>query len=322
MGRGFRLLFFAIASSALISAATFACSSDNATGSPIQFKDTDPSARDSGRTPSGGDDEDEPTTDAGKTPGRIYAHTRDSLYLFEPVSKSITFIGKFSCVPTGGSGDQDDSVLDIALDRTGQMYGTTYYRFIAIDPLTAACTVRGTDSANRYPNSLSFVPQGTADLNQEALVGYAFDGLDDATIYTRIDLASGTMTDFPDNLNPMGQDPEYGMAGDFISLLRDQNKTYGILKQVSGDAGAATNQLAELDPATGKLKRIIGDIGATGTYGFGYWAGLGYGFLSDGRILEIDLSTGRSTVVATLTLDGGESGSWYGAGVTTDSPTQ
>ena len=81
---------------------------------------------------------------------------------------------------------------------------------------------------------------------------------------------------------------------------------------------STTNHLAEINPKTGTLTRIIGPTNQLETYGLAYWAGKGYGFSQDGRITEINMTTGSSTTV--LQLDGGTA--WYGAGVTTDSPTQ
>ena len=180
-----------------------------------------------------------------------------------------------------------------------------------------------TDTApNMYPNSLSFVPLGTVDPTQEALVGYAFDNFDDATIYTRIDLVTGEMDD-KQNLNPSTplNGVEYGISGDFISLVRDQGKTYAAIKQVTGDAGAGNDLLAEVDPSTGTLKRIIGDTGQKGFYGMGFWAGKAYGFTVTGDIYEIDIATGKSTHVHAAKDKNGAPIAWYGAGVTTDSPT-
>jgi len=68
--------------------------------------------------------------------------------------------------------------------------------------------------------------------------------------------------------------------------------------------------------------RIIGDTKHTNLFGFGYWAGKGYGFSDTGRIVEIDMSTGSSVVLKTLMGDGGVALPWYGAGVTTQAPAR
>jgi hypothetical protein len=85
----------------------------------------------------------------------------------------------------------------------------------------------------------------------------------------------------------------------------------------------ASDVLVEIDPKTGLIKLPpIGPTGQTLTYGFAYWAGKGYGFASDGRVTEINMATGSSTIVFTLQGDGGAGIPWFGAGVTTDAPVQ
>jgi hypothetical protein len=299
---------------------------------PANKLDTSPDDKDAGKKKTDGgsgpqdvpDGADPPLPDGGKPPGRVFAHTKDTLYRYDPLANTMTLVGKFDCVPTTGTGSEDDSVLDIALDRTGQMYATTYYRFIKVDATSGHCTqVNATlMPVNQYPNSLSFVPMGTVDATQEALVGYSFDSLGDATIYTRIDLATGVMTD-RQNLNPFPSvdGNEYGLAGDFISLVRDNAKTYAAIKVLTGDAGSGNNLLAEIDPNTGTMKKIIGDIGQVNLYGMGFWAGKAYGFSSSGKIYEIDIATGKSSLAFEAKDPNGVAIEWYGAGVTTDSPT-
>jgi hypothetical protein len=175
------------------------------------------------------------------------------------------------------------------------------------------------DTANLYPNSLAFVPLGTVDATQEALVGYTYDpDTGDARVYTRINVDTGGLTVIGDiNPSPPLGGVEYKIAGDFVSLARAQGTTYGSIVPIV-DAGA-TDLLAELDPATGTIKRIIGDIGQGNLYGMGFWAGKAYGFSKLGGIYQISPLTGGSQ----LALDPADGGpiEWYGAGVTTDSPT-
>lgn len=245
---------------------------------------------------------------SGGGPGRVYAHTDDSLYLYDPVSGTLTLIGKFSCLTT-------DAVVDIAVDRTGNMYATTFRRFLSVDPITANCTELATSSANDYPNSLSFVPAGTVDPTKEALVGYG--GIGEAIDYVRISLegTKGTMTKLGD-MNASDAGTQYRASGDIISLIQDNNRTYVTVK-VRG--GTGTDLLAEIDPKNGNIKNIIGDTKENDLWGFGFWAGKGYGFSSIGRILEVDMKTGSAVVVKTLTDDAGAI-PWYGAGVTTQAP--
>lgn len=305
-----------------------ACSSETTKPSSLEVEDDDGgrTKRDTGTTSSsggssGGSSGDPGDLDGATANGRIYAHTPDKLFLFEPVTKKLTEVGAFDCL----DGDQ---MIDIALDRGGAMFGTAFHKFMSIDPTNAKCTVLGTRSPENYPNSLSFVPVGVLDPTKEVLVGY-LENTDPDTMktykdtYARIDTTNGSLTIIGQagDLNPPAglNGKYYDVAGDVIALINDNNKAYVILEDDKyADAGPPTsNHLAEMNPKTGTITKIIGPIGQLKTYGFAYWAGKGYGFSDDGRITEINMATGASTTV--LTLDGG---SWYGAGVTTDSPGQ
>lgn len=290
--------------------AVVACSSSDST--PKSLKTTGKDAGNLGDDTDSGEPPPEPT-DGGPPSGRVYAHTTDTLYVYEPFSRKLTEVGKFNCLQPG------ETVIDIALDRTNEMYATTFLRFLHVDATSGACTERGADTpAFDYPNSLSFVPVGTVDPTVEALVGYAsLDGLD-SDIYVRIDLSNGHMTSLG-NLNPSGASTVYSASGDLISLLRDGNKTYLTVRDRSVDSGIATDKLAEVNPANGQIKRIIGDTRQGRIFGLGYWAGKAYGFSDDARVTEIDVNTGAATVLLTHTVDGGPV-SWYGAGVTTNAP--
>lgn len=308
--------------------AVIACSSESTKPSTLDVEEDDsgPRKRDSGTTSSsggssGGSSGDPGDLDGSTANGRVYAHTPKTLYLFQPVTKQLTAVGDFDCLGT-------DQMIDIALDRAGMMYGTAFHKFVSIDPTNAKCTlIKEIALTEFYPNSLSFVPVGVLDPTKEVLVGYVIsneNGKSYKDTYARIDTTNGNLTIIGQvgDLNPPAGlgGKYYDVAGDVIALINDNNKAYVIVEDDKyTDAGAAstTNHLAELNPATGTLTKIIGPINQLKTYGFAYWAGKGYGFSDDGRITEINMATGASTTV--LTLDGG---SWYGAGVTTDSPAQ
>jgi hypothetical protein len=313
------LRFFAWASLAgALTVGPFACSSAAPATNTLAKKDSG-EATDSGDN--GGDDggttpTPPPPPPPGPATGQVYANTTDTLYLYEPFSRKLTVIGKFSCLQPG------EAVIDIALDRTNEMYATTFGRFLHVVPTTAACTEVGTAPADmNYPNSLSFVPVGTVSASVETLVGYASPTGVDGENYVSIDVATGKMTSVG-NLNGSGpiDGQWWASSGDLISLLRDGNKTY-LTVHPQGDAGlTATDSLAEIDPTTGLLKRIIGDTKQAHIYGLGYWAGKAYGFSDDGRATEIDVNTGVGTVLLTLDDDAGAPMPWYGAGVTTNAP--
>ncbi|HXU06825.1 MAG TPA: hypothetical protein VN903_37990, partial [Polyangia bacterium] len=103
-------------------------------------------------------------------PGKVYAHSDNTLWLLEPISKAVTMVGPFDCV-----GMTVSSMVDIAIDRAGKMTGCAAISFngalggalVSIDPTNAHCTVltRGPDLVT----SLTYVPEGTLVANAEAL---------------------------------------------------------------------------------------------------------------------------------------------------------
>jgi hypothetical protein len=318
-----RLALFILLSSSTALASVAACSSpateaDRLPTSPAQEAGsssgdtTDPTQLDSGITPV-------PEASTGG-PGRVYAHTPDTLYLYEPIGNTLTVVGKFSCIdPTT---DARDVVTDIAVDRTGLMFGTTFDWTLTIDPITAKCTRLALAGSLDPPNGLSFVPAGTVDPGKEALVGYSSPFMvDDAVNYVRIDTTSGDIQDPPiGNMNASMTGAQYRCSGDIISIIQDNNSAYATVKLVTDGGLVGTDLLAEVDPSDGHVKRVIGDTMQNDIYGLGYWAGKGYGFTGSGQILEIDMTNGSSTVVKTLTDDAGVPVAWYGAGVTTQAP--
>lgn len=250
----------------------------------------------------------------GKTPpGRVYAHTAGTLYLFDPLIQKLTTIGPFQCL------NEEDRMLDVALDRHGVMYGTSDDGFLQIDPRDGSCAYVKEDPFAGYPNSLTFVPAGTVDRTEEALVGYLFTpGTSYATTYARIDL-DGNIDPIGD-LNEPGAAIKYHSSGDLIALIRTGKAYLTVKKMTPGDV-EGNDYLAEIDPTSGKIKAILGETGHKDLYGLGQWGGTGYGFSAAGEIISLDLQTGASTVLFRLVEDD-VAGSWYGAGVTTDSPTQ
>jgi len=268
--------------------------------------------------------------DGTKPPGRIYAHTRDHLYLYDPLAKKLTDKGPFGCLKTRTNIDgeeQKDRVLDLAIDRDGVIYATSDYGFLKItNPDDASCTYIKEAASGQYPNSLAFVPLGTLDATKESLVGYTFEAVRNAaTVYTRIDLQTGNIETIG-NLNPAGATQKWRASGDLLSTIRNGSRAYLTVRKIQDDGQdvAGTDFLAEVDPRTGAIKDkgIIGDTKAENLYGFGQWAGTGYGFAGNGDVVAIDLATGVAAPVFNLRTEAGASETWFGAGVTTDAPTK
>jgi hypothetical protein len=316
-----RLALFLVLCSVSALAPLAACGSAEKTSNSFPTTDDIDASKPKRETSTPPPDEDAggPLPEASTGPGRVYSHTRDTLYLYEPTAGTLKEIAPFTFDPANTKAD----IIDIAVDRTGNMFGTTFNDFFSIDPTTAKATFIATAvTVVDYPNALSFVPAGTADPGKEALVGYATSiGVNLAVTYVQIDTVTGAMTT-KGNMNASASGPQYRSSGDLVSIIQDGNRTYATVK-LQGDAGVGgTDLLAEVDPVDGHVKRIIGDTKQNDIWGFGYWAGKGFGFSSGGKILSIDMTNGSSTVLETLMGDGGAVLPWYGAGVTTQAPAK
>jgi hypothetical protein len=237
------------------------------------------------------------SADAGQKVGEVYAHSASTLYKLEPFSKNTVIIGAFkNCA---------GSVIDLALDATGQMYATTSGSLERVDKSTATCT---TVARGSYPNSLTFVPLGTLDPNDEALVGF------EGASYVRIDLKTGNKSQVG-SLNPNSLGATFTSSGDVVSIIGD--KTYLTAK---ASPAATGDVLIEVDPQTGKALRRIGDTGVDDLFGLGYWAGTAYAFSNAGKIFAVDLSNGKTTPVPIPNAPAQLS--FWGAGVTTAAPLE
>lgn len=218
----------------------------------------------------------------------VYAHSPSTLYRLDPVTKAVTVVGDF----VGCS-----SVIDIAINKTGAMYGTTFGGLYQINPSTAKCAEVALGS---YPNSLSFVPAGTLDPKEEALVGY------NGSTYVRIDPKTGAVSDVG-NLGNQG----YSSSGDIVSVIGG-----GTYLTVNGNN--CSDCIVEVDPKTGALVNMIGPVGHSSVFGLAFWAGVAYGFDDAGELFQIDLSNGSSALIP---IPGAPLGlQFWGAGSTTAAP--
>ena len=228
--------------------------------------------------------------DGGAPPvdAEVYAHSPDTLYRLDPITKKMTTVGVFAGCST---------VIDIALDKNGVMFGTGFGELYKIDKSNAACTLV---SSGSYPNSLSFVPAGTVDPVNEALVGY------NGTQYVRIDTTTGNQT-------PIGSlgNAGYASSGDMVSLI-------GGASYLTVNGNGCGDCLVEVNPTTGALVTLIGNLNHSSVYGLAYWAGIAYGFDGSGKLFQIDVQT-----AATIDIPIPNAPAFlvfYGAGSTTAAP--
>ncbi len=216
----------------------------------------------------------------------VYAHSPDKLYRLDPTTKKVTLIGPF---------DGCSSVIDLAIDANSSAFVTTFGGFYSLDLKTAKCTEIATGS---YPNSLSFVPKGTLDPNQEALVGY------NGSTYVRIDVKTG-------KVSTVGTlSGGYASSGDIVSVING-GTFLTVTSQTCGDC------LIQVDPKSGGLVKAYGSVGHGAVYGLAFWAGTLYGFDNAGQLFEIT-PNGNGIQTKDIPLAAGLQ--WWGAGSSTSAP--
>jgi hypothetical protein len=219
----------------------------------------------------------------------VWGQSPDTLYKLDPTNNAVTTVGKFKGC--------DGGVIDIALDKDSNLYGTATGSLFHIDKVTAQCTLIAGGS---YPNSLSFVPAGTVDPNKEALVGYL------GAQYIRIDTVTGKVI-------PIGQlSGGYSSSGDVVSV---KGKTF----LTANGASCNGDCLLEIDPKTGDLIKNWGDVGYNAVFGLAFWAGKAYGFTDPGELFEISFTMNGITSKK-ISIPGNPQLQFWGAGSTTSAP--
>ncbi len=222
----------------------------------------------------------------------VFGHSGSVLYRMDPDTKAVEEVGPF----TGCDG----SVIDIALDENSQMFGSTFGELYSIDRTTGACTLI---ASGDYPTSLSFVPAGTVDPNEEALVGFVDEQ------YVRIDKQTGVST-------PLGTLAD-GLisSGDLVSVIGG-----GTWLTVFGPGCETGDCIIELDPTNGAIIRNYGPLPYTQVFGLAFWAGRAYGFAREGVLFEIEF--GATDVLTTeIPIPGAPAMlEFFGAGSTTAAP--
>lgn len=205
-----------------------------------------------------------PSTEDPPEVSEVYGHSSKTLYRLDPVTKQVTVVGDFDgCGP----------VIDIALDEKSTLVAASYQALYTVDKATASCTEIATGD---YPNSLSFVPKGTVDPNEEALVGYSNGD------YLRIDTKTGDVT----KIGAIGG--SFVSSGDIVSVKG--GKTYLTVKGGSCDTHDC---LIEVDPKTGKMIKNWGSIEHQKVFGLSFWGGKVFGFDDSGSLFEVTFGSNK-----------------------------
>lgn len=199
----------------------------------------------------------------------VYINSEGELYSYDPQTNTVTLIGPF----TQNGRPFTEGMTDIAIDLNGYMFGGSYTALYRVNPLTAEVTFVG--SLADEMTGLTFVSDGR-------LVGAGYG-------VSFVDTSNGQLTE----LVPEGR---YQTSGDIVGL--PDGMLYWTVR--GGD------DLVVVDPNNGRATRV-GDVGWSSVYGLGYAYGVLYGFTSQGRVIEIDATTGQATD------DERQTGTWWGA---------
>lgn len=222
----------------------------------------------------------------------VFGHSGTTLYKLNPETKAVSIVGPFGGCP---------SIVDIALDKDSNLYGTAYTGLYAIDRTDAQCTLI---AAGTYPDSLSFIPAGLLDPTEEVLVGF----LDDQ--YVRIDPQTGQVTNVGTPWNNGFQS-----SGDVVSVK--DGPTYLTIKDIAASGTTCRDCLVRINPTTGAILDDYGSVGYVDVFGTAFWAGQVYGFTKAGELFEISV-TGTSIQTTSIPTSAGLV--FYGAGSTTSAP--
>ncbi len=205
----------------------------------------------------------------------VFGHSGTTLYRLDPETNVVSTVGDFTNCG-------DNSVLDIALDKDSNLWATKRDRLYRVDRTNANCTLVNDLGTNGYPDSLSFVPEGTVDANVEALVGYV------NADYVRIDTTTGAITVITPNALTGG----VISSGDIVSVI--DGGTYLTVKDDFSQPGDICNDrdcIVQINPTTGAITKDFGDVGYDDVFGLAFWGGKAYGFSKEGVLFEVTFGT-------------------------------
>lgn len=215
-----------------------------------------------------------------------YINTATALYTFDPKTGETRKVGEFHAPGVSAS---SWSMLDIAIDQSGVMFGVSNKKLWAIDSSNARCTEIGKlPKENEAPGGLTVLPDGRL-----VIAGDSLDVIDRGN-------ARLLQTLVKKNRN-------YTTSGDAVALPDGW-----IYWAVHGDS---TDRLVRVNGATAAIEDL-GDTGLSQLFGLGYSEGTLFGFTSK---TENAYGINPLRPWETTTLPLSTKDSWWGA---TTNPTQ
>ena len=204
----------------------------------------------------------------------VYGQTATTLYKLDPTTDQITVVHDFE----GCDGD----VIDIALDKESNMYGTTFGGVYGIDGRPRSAPL-SSPSNNSYPNSLSFVPAGTLEpdrgdarrlRHEQRLHQHRHDhGRDHHEIGPLVD--------------------GYASSGNIVSVIG--GGTYLTVTGESRKEHAATASSRSI-PRRAQSSTTSASSATSSVFGLAFWGGSCYGFDAEGEVFQIDLTNASTTM--------------------------
>lgn len=230
----------------------------------------------------------------------IWAHSDATLFAMDPITKTVTRVGDFHLA----DGTPITSVTDLAVSQHEEVFvlagGLGRLNTATAEIELIPFVFPPTEASFYSPNALTFVPEGVLG-TREALISVTYDG-----VLMRYDFDTLVVERIGELSNDFGSD------GDLVSI-----RGAGTFIAAHDPADRGQSYLALLEPRTGAAT-VVGGIGFHSVYGLGYWGGVLYGFLHDGRLISIDVASGRGTLVSSMT----GTNRFWGAGVTTEAPIE
>jgi len=237
------------------------------------------------------------STRPGRADGEsIYAHTSTDLYAMDPLANGLAHVGRLR----QEFGSNLNEVTDLAINRHGVVYAMTFWTLYICSGRDAVCWSLGDVPGDS--NGLTFVPAGTVDPVDDALIVIGQDG---TWRQLHVDLVSGSVTS-----NALGN---YGgqiySSGDAFAM-----EDWGTWATVDDGSDSGPDTLVAVDPVTGAATVEIADLAPYArTYGLAGMFGRFYAFDESGDILQIDESGVIEDIIETPY-------AWWGAGVITVEP--